>query len=107
MAFLGGILGKVAKIGGSLLGFGGLGSKAPKIISAVAPYVAPVAAISAGTAIGSTIARAGAGFRRRGKHRRKALSLNEMGTLMVLGQALGRKSPVVTLAAMKALSGRL
>ena len=45
------------------------------------------------------------GTRRRRRHR--GLTFNEMGKIMVMGQALGRRSPAVTLMTMRALSGRI
>lgn len=44
-------------------------------------------------------------YRRRKK--KATLSMEEIGKLMIIGQALGKRSPAVTLMTMKALSGRL
>lgn len=59
----------------------------------------------AGAALGitsSSLARYGA--RRRKK---SSLTMTEMGKLIFMGQALGKRNPVMTLMVMKALGGRL
>ncbi len=93
------ILGKVIKTVGGALGFGGrrAAAAAPMILREAAPYAIGAAAGAGLTAV--------AGGRR--KRRRSGLTMTEMGKIMVLGQALGRRSPAVTLVTMKALSGRI
>lgn len=59
-----------------------------------------------GQAIAPAVARGFGGGRRKSR-KKKSLSLEEMGKIMVMGQALGKKSPAVTLLTMKAISGRL
>lgn len=62
---------------------------------------------SQGSALSFAVSRAlggGGGFRRR---KRQGLTVNEMGKIMFLSQALGKRSPAVTLAVMKAMGGKI
>lgn len=63
------------------------------------------ALLSIGRQIAPGVTSALTGARRR--RRKSNLTLSEMGKIMVMGQALGKRSPAVTLMTMKAIGGRL
>lgn len=66
------------------------------------------ALLSIGKSVAPALSRgitSAVGVRRR--RRKSNLTLSEMGKIMVMGQALGKRSPAVTLMTMKAIGGRL